>query len=133
MNDPSAQQQLTSGVYQLESGVWRWTAGKFSITLKTPPGAAQKGATLTLNLETSGAVLQQAHSQSLTAAVGTQTLKSEKYADPGPHTFTAAVPASLLIGDTVAVDFSLDHSLPPGPSDHRELGVIITAASLDSN
>jgi hypothetical protein len=133
MNAPGAAKQLTKGVYQLESGVWRWTAGNFTITLKTPPGAAQKGATLSLNLVESAAVLQQVHSQSLTAAIGSQTLKSEKYVDAGAHTFTADVPASLATGDTVAIDFSLDNSLPPSPNDRRELGVIITAASLDSN
>jgi hypothetical protein len=133
MNAPGAKQQLTKGVFQLESGVWRWTAGNFTITLKTPPGAAQKGGILTLNLVASDAVLRQVHSQSLTAAVGSTTLKTEKYMDPGAHTFTADVPASVLTGDTVALDFSLDNSLPPGPADRRELGVIITAASLDSN
>jgi hypothetical protein len=133
MNAPSAKQQLTKGVFQLESGSWRWTAGNFTITLKAPPGAAQKGATLTLNLMVSDSVLKQVHSQSLTAAVGSQTLKTEKYVDAGPHTFTADVPASALTGDTVAIDFSLDNSLPPGPADRRELGVIITAVSLDSD
>jgi len=133
MNAPSAKQQLTKGVYGLESGAWRWTAGNFTITLKTPPGAAQKGATLTLNLLATDAVLKQVHSQSLTAAIGSQTIKTEKYVDPGAHAFTADVPASALAGDTVAIDFSLDNSLPPGPADRRELGVIITAASLDSN
>ncbi|HVW11414.1 MAG TPA: hypothetical protein VHC90_22670 [Bryobacteraceae bacterium] len=133
MNAPSAKEQLTKGVYQLESGLWRWTAGNFTITLKTPPGAAQKGAILTLNLTASDPILQQVHSQSLTAAVGDKTLKTEKYVDPGAHTFTADVPAALLTGDTVAIDFSLDNSLPPGPTDRRELGVILTGASLDSN
>ncbi len=133
MNAPSAKEQLTKGFYQLEAGAWRWTAGNFTITLKTPPGAAQKGATLTLNLVASASVLQQVHSQSLTAAVGSQTLKTEKYLDAGAHTFTADVPASLLTGDTVAIDFSLDNSLPPSPADRRELGIIATAASLDSN
>jgi|SRR6185312_4416612 len=133
MNAPSAKQQLTKGVFQLESGMWRWTAGNFTITLKTPPGAAQKGAILTLSLVAADSVLKQVHSQSLTAAVGSKTLKTEKYVDAGAHTFTADVPASLLTGDTVAIDFSLDNSLPPGPTDRRELGVIITAASLDSN
>jgi hypothetical protein len=133
MNAPSAKQQLTKGIYQLESGIWRWTAGNFSITLKTPAEAAAKGATLTLNLTAADAILQQVHSQSLTATVGSKTLKTEKYVDAGAHTFTADVPASLLTGDTVAIDFSLDNSLPPGPTDRRELGVIITAASLDSN
>ena len=133
MNAPTAKEQLTKGFFQLESGTWRWTAGNFTITLKTPPGAAQKGATLTLNLVASASVLKQVHSQSLSAAVGSQTLKTEKYVDAGAHTFTADVPASLLTGDTVAIDFSLDNSLPPSPADRRELGVIVTAASLDSN
>ncbi|HVY91609.1 MAG TPA: hypothetical protein VHA14_02630 [Bryobacteraceae bacterium] len=133
MNAPSAKEQLTKGVYQLEAGLWRWTSGNFTITLKTPPGAAQKGATLTLNLSASDPILQQVHSQSLTAAVGSKTLKTEKYVDPGAHTFTADVPASLLTGDTVAIDFSLDNSLPPGPTDRRELGIIISGVSLDSN
>jgi hypothetical protein len=133
MNAPSAKKQLTKGVYQLEAGAWRWTAGNFTITMKTPGGAAQKGATLTLNLVAADSVLKEVHSQSLTAAIGPTSLKTEKYVDPGPHTFTADVPASLLTGDTVAIDFSLDNSLPPGSTDRRELGIILTGASLDSN
>jgi len=133
VSDPSAKEQLTKGVHSLENGMWRWTAGNFTIVLKTPPGAAQKGANLTLNFSASEAVLKDVHSQSLTAAIGTKALKTEKYLDPGLHTFTADVPAALLTGDTVTVDFSLDNSLPPGPTDRRELGVIITAASLESN
>ena len=132
MNDPSAKQQLTKGFYALES-TWRWTAGNFTAVLKVPPGAAQKGATLTLNLVASDAILKQVHSQSLTAAVGTTNLKTEKYVDPGSHTFTADVPASVLTGDTVTIDFSLDNALPPSASDRRELGVIVTAVSLDTN
>jgi hypothetical protein len=132
MNDPSAKQQLTKGFYALES-TWRWTAGNFTAVLKVPPGAAQKGATLTLTLVASDAILKQVHSQSLTAAVGTTNLKTEKYVDPGSHTFTADVPASVLTGDTVTVDFSLDNALPPSGSDRRELGVIATGISLDTN
>src|SRR5579872_1467369 len=65
MNDPSAKDQLVRGVYGLESGSWRWTGGNFTVLLKTPPGAAQKGATLTLSLVASDAVLKEVHSQSL--------------------------------------------------------------------
>ena len=133
MSDPSAKEQLAKGFYALESGAWRWTAGNFSAVLKTPPGAAQKGATLTLALVVSDAVLKQVHSQSLTAAIAGKTLKSENYQDPGGHTFTADIPAVSLTGDTVTVDFSLDNSLPPGPSDRRELGVIVTAVGVETN
>jgi hypothetical protein len=132
MNDPSAKQQLPKGFYPLESS-WRWTAGNFTAVLKVPPGAAQKGATLTLTLVASDTILKQVHSQSLTAAVGTTNLKTEKYVDPGSHTFTADVPATALTADTVTIDFSLDNALPPGPSDRRELGIIVTAVSLDTN
>jgi hypothetical protein len=133
MNDASAKEQLARGFYNLESGTWRWTAGNFSAVLKTPPGAAQKGATLTLNLVASDAVLKQVHSQSLTASIGAKALKTEKYLDAGSHTFSADVPASLLTGDTVTIDFSLDNALPPGATDRRELGLIATAVGIETN
>jgi hypothetical protein len=132
MADPTAKEQLTKGFYGLEANTWRWTAGNFSVTLKTPPGAAQKGATLTLSLTVLDSILKRLHSQSLTASIGTAALKSENYVDPGSHTFTADIPAALLTGDTVTIDFSLDNSLPPG-LDRRELGVIVSSVGIESN
>ena len=132
MSDPSAKVQLTKGFYQLEAAAWRWTAGNFSVTLKTPPGAAQKGATLTLALTVSDTALKQLHSQTLAASVGSTALKSEKYVDAGSHTFTADIPATALTGDTVTIDFSLDNSLPPAV-DKRELGVIVSSVGIESN
>jgi hypothetical protein len=132
MGDPSAKDQLAKGFYPLEAGAWRWTAGNFSVTLKTPPGAAQKGATLTVALSVSDIVLKQFHSQTLTASAGAAALKSEKYIDPGSHTFTADVPATALTGDTVTIDFSLDNSLPPAV-DKRELGLIVSSVGIESN
>ena len=132
MSDPSAKEQLAKGFYQLEAGAWRWAAGNFSVTLKTPPGAAQKGATLTLALSVSDAALKQFHSQTLAASVGATALKSEKYVDAGSHTFTADIPATALTGDTVTIDFSLDNALPPAV-DKRELGVIVSSIGIESN
>ena len=132
MSDPSAKDQLAKGFYALEGNAWRWTAGDFSVTLKTPPGAAQKGATLTLALTASDTVLKQVHSQTLAASVGATVLKSEKYVDAGRHTFTADIPASALTGDTVTINFSLDNSLPPAV-DKRALGVIVSSVGIESN
>jgi len=132
MNDASTKDQLAKGFYAIEGNAWRWTAGSFSVVLKTPPGAAQKGATITLVLTVSDVVLKQVHSQTLTASVGATKLKSEKYVDAGSHTFTASIPASVLTGDTVTVDFSLDNTLPPGV-DLRELGVIASSVGIESN
>ena len=132
MNDAAAKDQLTKGFYGLESGSWRWTSGSFSVNLKTPPGAAQKGATLTLALTVSDVILKQVHSQTLAASLGATALKSEKYVDAGAHAFTATLPASALTGDTVTIDFSLDNSIPPGV-DRRELGVIVSSVGIESN
>jgi hypothetical protein len=132
MNDASSKGQLARGFYAIEGNAWRWTSGSFSVVLKTPPGAAQKGATLTMALTVSDVILKQVHFQTLTASVGTTKLNTEKYVDAGTHTFTATIPASLLTGDTVTVDFSLDNTLPPGV-DRRELGVIVSSVGIESN
>src|SRR5438105_189836 len=46
MNDSKAGAQLLSGFYPVENDGWRWTAGRFSVLLRTPLAAAQRGATL---------------------------------------------------------------------------------------
>ena len=46
MGDTTATGQLNSGFYGLENSCWRWTSGKFSVTLHTPAGAAASGGVL---------------------------------------------------------------------------------------
>lgn len=132
MNAPSASVQLVKGFSGLENSQWRWTAGNFSVVLKTPPGAAAKGGALTFGFTISDAVLKQVHSQTLSASIGDKTLGSQKYTEAGAHIFGVDIPPTALAGDTVTIDFSLDQSLPPSPSDRRELGVIATAVGLES-
>ena len=131
VDDPSAPTQLAKGFYGLETS-WRWTAAHFSVILKTPPGAAASGATLTFSFAISGEVLKQVHAQTLTASVAGKTIKSETFLTPGNHTFTAAIPAELLSGDSVTVSFAIDKPLPPSPADRRELGVVATAIGIES-
>ena len=129
MGDTKADSQLLSGFYTVENS-WRWTAGKFSALLKTPLGAAQKGATLTFDFSVPDAVLQKLKTVTLTASINGMQLKSETYKASGKYTYTADVPASMLMADTVKIDFALDKSLPPSPSDKRELGVIATSVGV---
>lgn len=132
MSDASAAAQLLRGFYGLEGGAWRWTAGTFTVLLRPPLGASQRGATLTLSFSIPDVVIQKLQSVTLNAAIGGTKLKSEKFAKAGAATFTADVPAELLAKEAVTVDFSLDKSLPSGSVDQRELGVIATAVSLES-
>ncbi len=132
MSDPAAPAQLVKGVYGLEGGAWRWTAGHFSFLLRSPLSAAQHGATLSLGFTIPDVITQKLGPIELTASVGATRLKSETYAKPGPYTFTADVPAEQLTKDSVTVDFSLDKSIPAGAMDQRELGVIATSVGLES-
>jgi hypothetical protein len=132
MNDPAAAGQLLKGVYGIESGSWRWTAGHFSLLFRRPPGAEQKGAKLTLGLTVPGVVLQKLPSVSLTASINGSKLGSAVYGQPGSFVFTADVGPALLAGNDITVDFALDRSIPPNGRDGRELGIILTSAGLES-
>jgi hypothetical protein len=132
MSDPAAPAQLVKGFYAVEGGAWRWTAGKFSVLLRSPLSAAQRGGTLTFGFTVPDVVTQKLGPVALTASVGATKLKTETYATPGPYTFTADVPAELLTKDSVTVDFTLDKAIPAGAMDQRELGVIATSAGLES-
>jgi hypothetical protein len=129
MNDPNAGAQLLSGFYPVENNAWRWTAGTFSVLLRTPPTAAQRGATLSLGFTLPDAVIGKLKDNGITASINGTALKSEKYDAAGSYVFSADVPASTLAAESVKVDFALDKSLPPGV-DKRELGIIATSVGI---
>ncbi|MGD1069950.1 MAG: hypothetical protein ABSB15_07405 [Bryobacteraceae bacterium] len=131
VTDPAAQEQLLHGFYGVEGGAWRWTAGKFTVALRPPLASAQRGATLSFAFSVPDVVIRKLHDLTLTAWVGSAKLKSETYTNAGSYTFTTDVPPELLAKDPFIVDFALDKSLPPGPSDRRELGVIAVSVGLE--
>ena len=130
MTDAYAQEQLLHGFYGVEGGAWRWTAGKFTVLLRPPLTSAQHGATLTLAFSIPDVVIQKLDKLTLTASVGSTKLKSETYTQPGNYSFSADVAPELLEKEAFIVDFGLDKSVPPGPVDKRELGVIALAVGL---
>jgi hypothetical protein len=130
MNDPQVRGQLVKGFYGVEGGSWRWTAGKFAARLQIPPGAAQSGATLNLNFSLPDAVLQKLGKITITGSINGMSLTSSEFQKSGPTLYTADVAPSLLTGDSVEADFTLDKSIPPGAIDRRELGVIATSVAL---
>ena len=50
MGDPKVEPQLVKGFHGVEAGAWRWTEKQFTVALRPPFGAAQKGAKLTVKL-----------------------------------------------------------------------------------
>ena len=131
MGDPETAPQLISGFYGIEQSAWRWTGRRFSVVLRTPSGAAQKGATLQLRLTVPPVIVEKLKTISLSAAIGATTLPPETYTQAGEYTYTREVPPALLAGDSVRVDFQLDKSMPPSGADARDLGVVVLSAGVE--
>ena len=133
MDDQDTAAQLIQGFYPIEGAApWRWTAGKFAVVLKSPLGAAEKGATLTLAFSLPDAVIQKTGPVTITALAGEKKLRSQTYKDGGQNFFTADLPPELLGKDSVTVDFVLDKSLAPGTVEKRELGLIASSIGLET-
>jgi hypothetical protein len=130
-NDPRASAQLMSGFYGIEGNAWRWTAGRFSVLLKTPLAAVQRGGTVNLAFTIPEVITQKLGNIAVTASINGTVLNTGEFKAQGAYVFTADVPASLLGSESVKVDFALDKSLPPGV-DQRELGIIATSIGISS-
>jgi hypothetical protein len=130
--DPRGSLQLVRGFHDVEQSAWRWTMRKFSVTLRPPAGAAQKGATLQLKFAVPDPVIERLKDITLVANVQGVPLESETCRKPGEYTYTRDVPARAFSGDAVTVDFALDKVLPPSASDNRELGVVVSSVGFEA-
>ena len=129
--DPATSQQLLKGFHSVEQNAWRWTMGKFSVLLRPPRTAAEKGAVLQLKLAVPDPVISKLKNVSLSASINGVALPAETYSQAGEFTYSREVPAKALQGETVQVDFALDKFLPPGAADARELGIVVSMVGLE--
>ena len=132
VGDPNAAPQLIKGFHDVEAGSWRWTMGKFSVTLSPPPKASERGARLVLRLMVPEPVIQKLTSMKLSASLDGVALAEETYTKAGQYVYSQDVPAQALAKRVVTVDFALDKFLPPGEADQRELGLVVTAVGLEA-
>lgn len=130
MGDRTMANQLASGFYDIESGAWRWTMQQFAVNLRPPAHSAQQGAVLELHLTVPPPSIRKLGSITLSAAIGGSVLAPETYSKAGEYTYRRDVPANLLGGDAVRIDFQLDKAMPPDDVDKRELGIVTSSVSL---
>jgi hypothetical protein len=130
--DPHVATQLLSGFYGVEQNAWRWTTGRFSVALRPPRNAAVKGAALQLKFAIPDVAIPRMKGVSLSAYVNGTALPPETYTQAGQFEYVRDVPANLLTGETTRVDFSVDKTMPPTPSDKRELGVVVSLIGLQA-
>ena len=131
MADPATAKQLIFGFYQVEDNAWRWTGRKFSVALKPPPNAEQRGAKLRLSLYLPGIHLEQLGAVTLCADVDGHTLDSETFSNTGTSSYIRDVPADFLVSNVAPVNFTLDQAAGPTPAEGRELGAVVTAVALE--
>jgi len=130
MGDPAAASQLLSGFYSIENNSWRWTSGKFSAKLRTPP-AAVNCATVALSFTIPQVIIQKLGKIQLTVSAGGTYLKSQAYDMPGTYILSADIPPGpLLEGDAVTIDGTVNKTYT-APGDSRELAIVANSVSIN--
>jgi len=132
MGNPKIEPQLITGFHGIEASAWRWTAKQFTVALKPPFGSAQKGAKLAVKLTVPPPTIDQLKNVTLVATAGGSALPPETYTTAGDYFYVREVPAALLTGDSLRVDFALDKAIQPSAADIRELGIIVLNIGLES-
>jgi hypothetical protein len=115
MNAPQAGQQIVSGVYQLESGQWRWMSQTATILLKPPDQPAP--VTLRFYIPDSSPARQ------VSIALNDHAIASQTYSAPG--TYVLSSPPVKPAGNTAKLTITLDKSFS-APGDIRQLGIILS-------
>ncbi len=128
--DPNVAAHFAKGFFGVEADAWRWTTKDFSVDLSPPLHSDQKGAQLVMKLAIPDVVIQKLVSMELSASINGLKLEPQIYTKPGQYTYTRDVPSDKLQSETVRIDFSLDHTLPPTDIDHRQLGIIVSEVGL---
>ena len=128
--DPHFAKQL-EGFNQIEPGGWRWSTREFSVTLRAPDGSSRIGARLALQLFIPESTIRKLGPMTLTARIGDRQIGSETYTQAGEYTFARNLEPGWLKPGANRVAFSLDKCVRPGPEDGRELGIVVSSASLD--
>jgi hypothetical protein len=128
--DPRAPVQLTRGFHGLEQNSWRWTAGRFSVVLAPPEGAAEKGARLELKLHLPEVVVSRVGAVTLSASAGGERLAPQTYAASGDYVYARDIPARIFGSGAIPIEFATDKALPATADDNRELALIVTSVGL---
>src|SRR5215470_12608678 len=69
VGDARSAGQLVSGFHDIEANAWRWTSRQFAVEVATPPGSAQKGATLVFEFTLPQTIIDQLKSVQVTGSV----------------------------------------------------------------
>lgn len=115
MNAPEAEQQIVSGVYQLEGGQWRWMSRNATILLKPP----DQPTPVTVHFTIPDA----SPARQVTLVLDDRPAASATYSGPG--SYSLSTPPIKPEGVAAKIGITLDKSFSV-PGDSRQLGIILT-------
>jgi hypothetical protein len=118
MGAPEADQQIVSGMYQLEAEQWRWMSDRASILLK-PPSTARV-------LSTEVYIPDSSPARRVTLELDGKTVADRVFDKPGKYQVASSTPVAAS-GDSATLTISVDKTFSV-PGDHRTLGVIVMGA-----
>jgi hypothetical protein len=115
MSAPEAVNQIVSGIYDLESGGWRWMAEKAVVLLKYPSEPEPVYVRFTIP--------SPAPARQVSVYTGSRLIARQGYSGPGSYVLTTQPvdPAGTSASITIEVD-----KLFSAPPDRRELGIILS-------
>ncbi len=119
MDAPEADQQIVSGIYQLEGGRYRWMAGRAVVLLKNP---GQPSA-----LEVALYIPPQSPARRVTLLLDEKPVAQQLFQGSGSFTLVSAPLTPLTESPVVAILVDRTFAVP---GDQRELGVILAAAGF---
>ena len=118
MNAPEAERQILGGVFELESGQWRWMSERASLLLKPPATPGLLRADLFIP--------DSAPARRVRLELDGKTVADRTFDKPGRYEVVSAEPAAAA-GDSATLTISVDRTFSV-PGDTRRLGIILTGA-----
>ena len=129
LGDPASNAHIVEGLYQIEFNAWRWSAQRFVVELVAPPGSDERGARLRLALTVPEPVIAQNHEATLSCSANGTPLPPERWTAVGPQVLERELPP--IVGVVVRLECAVGKTLPHGPVDKRDLGIIVRSLRLD--
>ena len=115
MNVPEAEQQIVSGLHQLEENRFRWMGARATVLLKRPTQPAP--------LHVVFYIPEQAPARRVSVSIDGAPVAERTFAAPGAHTLVC--PPVAISGLAAAITITVDRTFSV-PGDHRELGIILS-------
>lgn len=118
MDTPASSGQIVSGVYEIESGPWRWMSRKAVLALKSPARPEP--------LEVRFFIPPQSPVRRVTVSVDDTVLENREV---GPGAFTIRTAPLKSAGDAALLTIAVDRTFR-APGDARDLGMVLIGAGF---